>query len=107
MNQQQNYDLPTKATTLAITFLRILLLVAIKFDLEILQLDVINAFVYANLDDTVFMKMPSGYMQSGKVLKLNKVLYGLSRSTLLWQQKLTMEIKKLGFEEFPQELCVV
>ena len=98
-NQQRNHDFPTRATTLAITSLRILLAVATKFDLETLQVDAVNAFVHANLDETVFMRIPPGYLQSGKVLKLNKALYGLRRSPLLWQQKLTNEIKKLGFKE--------
>ncbi len=35
--------------------------------------------------------------QVGKVLKLNRALYGLRRSPLLWQQKLADEMKKLGF----------
>ncbi len=51
--------------------------------------------------------MPPGYLQFGKVLKLNKALYGLRRSPLLWQQKLTNEMKKLGFTKIPQEPCVV
>ena len=106
-NQQRNHNLPTQATTLAITSLRILLAVAAKFDLETLQLDAVNAFVHANLDETVFMRIPPGYLQSGKVLKLNKALYGLRRSPLLWQQKLTNKMKKLGFKEIPQEPCVV
>ena len=106
-NQQRNHNLPTRATTLAITSLHILLAVTAKFDLETLQLNAVNAFVYANLDKTVFMRMLPGYMQSGKVLKLNKVLYGLRRSPLLWQQKLTNKLKKLGFREILQELCVV
>ena len=51
--------------------------------------------------------MPSGYSKPGKVLKLNKALYGLRRSPLLWQQKLTNEMTKLGFKEIPQEPCIV
>lgn len=54
-NQQKNYNLPIKAITLATTFLRILLVVTIKFNLETLQLNVINAFVYAYLNKTVYM----------------------------------------------------
>ena len=53
------------------------------------------------------MRMPLGYLQSGKVLKLNKALYGLRRSLLLWQQKLKNEMKKLGFKKIPQESYVV
>ena len=92
---------------LAITSLSILLAVAAKFNLGTLQLNVVNAFVYVDLNETVFIKMPPKYLQSGKVLKLNKVLYDLYRSPLLWQQKLTNEIKKLGFEEIFQEPCIV
>lgn len=58
------------------TSLRILLAVATKFDLEALQLDAVNAFVHANLDEIVFMRMPSGFSKNGKVLCLNHALYG-------------------------------
>lgn len=106
-NQQKHHDLPTRATTLAITSLRILLAIAAKFDLETLQLDAVNAFVHADMDETVFLRMPPGYSENGKVLRLNKALYGLRRSPLQWQQKLTREMTKLGFKEIPQEPCVV
>ena len=106
-NQQRNHDLPTRATTLAITSLRILLAVAVKFDLETLQLNAMNAFLDWELDEKVFMRMPPGYVQSGHFLKLNKALYWLRRSLLLWQKKLTNEIKKLGFKKILQELWIV
>ncbi len=106
-NQQKRHDLLTRATTLAITSLCVLLAVVAKFDLETIQLDIVNAFVYADLDETVFMRIPPGYDERCKVLKLNRALYCLHRSPLLWQQKLTDEMKKLGFEEILQEPCVV
>ena len=107
-NQQRQHDLPTRATTLAATSLRVLLALTAKFDLKTLQLDAVNAFVHAELlDEMVFMRMPPGYAEQGKVLKLNKTLYGLRRSPLLWQQKLTNEMKKAGYTEIPQEPCIV
>ncbi len=106
-NQQKRHDLPTRATTLAITSLRVLLALVAKFDLETLQLYAVNAVVHTDLDKTVFMRMLPGYSKQGKVLQLIRALYGLRRSPLLWQQKLTDEIKKLGFEEIPQEPCMV
>ncbi len=106
-NQQKRHNLPARATILAITSLRVLLPLVAKFDLETLQLDEVNAFVYAYLDETVFMRMPPRYDEYDKVLKQNRALYGLRRSSFLWQQKLTDEMKKLGFEEIPQEPCVV
>ena len=53
------------------------------------------------------MRIPPGYLQSSKVLKLNKVLYSLRWSFSLWQQKLTNEIKKLGFKEIFQKSCII
>ena len=107
-NQQRQHDLPTRATTLAATSLRVLLALMAKFDLETLQLDAVNAFVHAELlDKTVFMQMPPGYTEQRKVLKLNKALYGLRWSPLLWQQKLTNEMKRLGYAQIPQEPCIV
>ena len=107
-NQQRQHDLPIRATTLAATSLQVLLALTAKFDLETLQLDAVNAFVHAELlDETVFMRMPPGYAEQGKVLKLNKALYGLRRSPLLWEQKLTNEMTKLGYTGIPQEPCIV
>ena len=106
-NQQKHHDILTRTTTLAITFLRVLLALTVKFNQETIQFVAVNAFVYAGLDKTVFIRMPPGYGENGKILRLNKALYGLRRSPLLWQEKLMKELKKLGFEEIPQEPCVV
>lgn len=51
--------------------------------------------------------MPLRYNKQGRVLKLNRILYGLRQSFLLWQQNLINEIKRLDFKKIPQELCVV
>ena len=106
-DQQKECDLPTRATTLATTSLRVLLAMVAKFDLETLQMDAVNAFVHADLDEVVYMRMPPGFSQPNKVLRLNKALYGLRRSPLLWQTKFTTALKDLGFTEVPQEPCVV
>ena len=82
-NQQREYDLPTRATTLATTSLRVLLATVAKFDLEMLQLDTLNAFVHANIDETVYMRMPPGYGKPNKVIRLDKALYGLRRFPIL------------------------
>ncbi len=82
-NQQKREDFPTRARTQAVTLLRLLLTVVARFDLETLQLDEVNAFVYAYLDETVLMRMATGYGKQGKVIKLNIALYGLRRSLLL------------------------
>jgi hypothetical protein len=76
-NQQESDNLPTKATILAATSFRTLMAVVAKFDLETIQLDAINAFVNANLNELVYMRTPSGFPVKNHVLRLNKALYGL------------------------------
>jgi len=51
-NQQKLGDLPTRATTLAGNTLRTLLAISAKFDLELKQVDVVNAFVNCDLESS-------------------------------------------------------
>ena len=106
-NQQRECDLPTRATTLATTSLQVLLATVAKFDLETLQLDALNTFVHADIDETVYMRMPPCYGKPNKVVRLNKALYGLRCSPILWQTKFTGVLRKMGFTEVPQEPCVM
>ncbi|RMZ78499.1 hypothetical protein DV736_g6692, partial [Chaetothyriales sp. CBS 134916] len=104
-NQQAYGELPTQATTLASTSFRILMIITAKFDLETIQIDVINAFVHCDLDKVVYMKYPPGIQPPNRhtILRLKKALYGLRRSPLLWQKDLTSTFRDLGFIEVPQE----
>ena len=106
-NQQAKNGLPTRATTLASATFRTMMAIVAKYDLETQQMDAVNAFVHCKLDETVFMKLPSGFEKPGKVIRLRKALYGLRRSPLLWQKKLTKTFRKMGFREVPQDPCVM
>ena len=50
-----------------------------KFNLEITQIDAVNAFVYYNLDKVIYIKLPPGFnnRKKDKVLYLKKALYRL------------------------------
>ncbi|KFY97995.1 hypothetical protein V500_01823 [Pseudogymnoascus sp. VKM F-4518 (FW-2643)] len=53
------------------------------------QMDFKTAFLNGEVTDDVFITAPGGYPEaSGKVLKLNKGLYGLKQSPRVWYQKL-------------------
>ncbi|KID78682.1 polyprotein [Metarhizium guizhouense ARSEF 977] len=82
-NQQEKNALPTRATTLASMSFRALMAIAAEHDLELEQMDAVNAFVNCELDEVVYMRMPPGYEKYGRVLRLKKALYGLRRSPLL------------------------
>jgi hypothetical protein len=95
----------TYASTLAGRSFRTLMAIAARFDLELIQYDVVNAFVHAKLPYDVFMRMPPGYSTRGKVLHLQKALYGLRESPLLWQRHFTKTLTRLGFTPVPHEPC--
>ncbi|CCE35041.1 uncharacterized protein CPUR_01969 [Claviceps purpurea 20.1] len=49
--------------------------------------------------------MPKGYQKPGFILELQKALYGLRISPLLWQKDFTATLKALGFQSVPHEPC--
>ena len=60
-----------------------LLAMVAQLDLGMEQMDVKNAFLYGDLDETIPMRQPEGYVEKGKedyVCKLNRYLYGLKQS---------------------------
>jgi hypothetical protein len=75
--------------------LRTFIAIAARFDPGLLRYDAVNAFVNARLEGDVFMKMLPRHRRNGMILKLNKPLYGLRRSPLLWQ-RVRGPLKKLG-----------
>jgi Reverse transcriptase (RNA-dependent DNA polymerase) len=61
-----------------------LMALAARWDLEIRQLDAVNAFLNSKLDEEVYVELPDGFKLLGKVGRLLRALYGLRRSSLLW-----------------------
>jgi hypothetical protein len=66
-----------RATTLASITFRTLIAITIKFNLETTQIDIVNAFIYYNLNKVIYIKLPLGFRKIDKVLRLRKALYGL------------------------------
>ena len=55
--------------------------VAVERDWELRQLDVKQAFIQADFDYDVYMKLPDGCGdKSGEIVKLNKAVYGLKQA---------------------------
>jgi len=106
-DQQKPTAQETYATTLAARSFRTMMAIAARFDLELVQYDAVNAFVNANLEDTIYMQMPTGYRSPGKILRIKKALYGLRQSPLLWQKELTTTLQTLEFQSVPHEPCIL
>ena len=94
-----------RATILANTTFQTLIAITAKFDLETIQIDTVNAFVYCDLDKIVYIKLPLGFNKGkkDKILHLRKALYRLQQSPLLQQKNFISLLTKLGFKEVPQK----
>jgi len=99
----------TYAATLATRVFRTLMSTTNHFDLEIQQLDAVNAFTNAHLDAgvTIYIEDPEGFpTPSSTVLLLHRALYGLPQSPLLWYNELCTTMRQLGLKPVPESACL-
>jgi hypothetical protein len=90
------------------TTLRVLLALVAYFNLECEQIDMITAYLNAYLDDddVVLLRLPAGCIAKGNVVRLNRGMYGLRQSALLWYNDLKASLKDLGFKPIEADPCV-
>ena len=70
----------TYAPVVAWPIVRLLLTLSIVCNLATQQVDYVNAFTQANVDDDIYIKLPKGFdspHDGHNMLKLRKLLYGL------------------------------
>ena len=61
--------------------MRLLNAIACEVDLDVCHFDVEQTFVQSKLDEDVFLRLPRGCGRlSGKIVQLNKSLYGLKQA---------------------------
>jgi hypothetical protein len=94
------------AATLAARTFRALMAIAVAFDLEAQQFDVVNAFTNSTLDETVYCDYPNGFKEQRKCLLLRRALYSLRRSPLLWLRELSSTLKSMGLTPVPEHECL-
>ena len=89
--------------------IRILLSISTFSDYEIWQMDLKTAFLNGNLEESIYMVQPAGFIQKGqeqKVCKLQISIYGLKQASRSWNIRFDTTIKSYGFEQHVDEPCV-
>lgn len=86
---------------------RLALALALRYNLQLRQLDVETAFPYADLDEDVFMSPPAGIdVPQGCCLKILKSLYGLKQAPRNWHSMLKDSIKAMGYKQCVLDPCL-
>ena len=89
--------------------IKILLSIATFYDYEIWQMDVQTSFLNDNLEESIFMSQPEGFITQGqkqKVCKLNRSIYGLKQASRSWNIRFDTTIKSYDFDQNVDEPCV-
>ncbi|CAB1103089.1 unnamed protein product [Ectocarpus sp. CCAP 1310/34] len=81
---------------------------ACKYDLEFLHFDIERAFVQSELDHEVSMELPPGCKpMSGKVVRSDRSLVGLSQACRTFHKRLVSNLKRIIVEQSLSDPCVV
>ncbi|GJZ28589.1 retrovirus-related pol polyprotein from transposon TNT 1-94 [Tanacetum coccineum] len=86
--------------------IRTILAFAAQRGMKVHQLDVRSAFLYGELEETVFVEQPQGFEIQGqeeKVYRLRKALYGLKQAPRAWYGRIEGYFKRQGFNKCPYE----
>ncbi|CAN0422559.1 unnamed protein product, partial [Discosporangium mesarthrocarpum] len=75
--------------------------------LELIYLDAEQAFLHADINEEVFVRLPSGRGDlSGKTVRLHRALYGCKQSSRAWNMHLTATLQSFGFEQSEADPCL-
>ena len=111
----------TFAPVVSWTTVRLMLILSLVLGLATRQVDYTAAFLHAPIDEDpdlelmtqeerrrsgVFVEMPKGFSEPGKVLKLKKSLYGLKQAPRNFFQHLKGKLEKIGFVSSDSDPCL-
>lgn len=85
---------------------RLFIAIATELGIPVYQMDVRSAFLYGDIKEDVYMKLPSGAGSKSDTVKLNRSLYGLKKSPKCWNEKFDSVMKSEGFERSVNDYCL-
>jgi hypothetical protein len=104
--QGQDYD-ESFAPVVRFNSLCLLLSIVAANGFVPLQLDVKAAFLYGELNETIYMRLPEGYRDGIKVAHLMRCIYGLKQSPRDWYSRLTVHLRRYRFDTSNFDPCVL
>jgi len=85
----------TFAPVARLSSIRAVIALAASEDWELHQMDVKSAYLNSLIDTAVYMRLPPGHDQKGKVARVKRGIYGLRQSGNLWHKTLTSAFNDL------------
>ena len=99
----------TYSPTVRFESIRMMLAAAASEGMQMEQMDVTTAFLYATLEEEVYLEIPEGMFaedMTRKVLRLFKALYGLKQSPRMWNLHVDKALSEFGLQRLTADFCV-
>ncbi|GAA5916860.1 uncharacterized protein JCM6883_001770, partial [Sporobolomyces salmoneus] len=99
----------TFAPVAKFTSIRVLLALAAQHNLKLQQAGVDKAYLYGKLEEKLYMRVSDGINAGeyvGKVLKLERSLYGLKQAGRGWNHRIHNSLQALGYKRTISDACV-
>ena len=99
--QRQGVDYTrTFAPVMKQSLLRAVLAEACHEDWDIEQIDIKTAFLYGEIDETIFLTLPDG-----SIHQLQRALYGLKQAGRQWYSRFNTSLEKFGLKRLHGDPC--
>lgn len=87
--------------------IRTIISIAARDNMHLSQFDVSTAFLYGNIEEEIFMKLPEGYNDNTTlVCKLTRSIYGLKQAPRCWNNCIQGFLQKVGFKMSEADPCL-
>ena len=99
----------TYSPTVRFESIRMMLAAAALEGMQMEQMDVTTAFLYATLEEEVYLEITQGMFEedmTGKVLQLFKALYGLKQSPRMWNLHVDKALSEFGLQRLTTDFYI-
>lgn len=97
----------TYAPVVRLDTLRILMALVVAYGFKFHTVDIVGAYLNANLHEEIYMSQPPGFEDGTlRVMRLLKTIYGLKQAGYEWNKILDEHFKKIRFTRLISNQCI-